>query len=126
MTSNHAVKSAETVDLTVGRGNMCPPTGGEGFGNSVMKNGKSMLEMNELRSNENYLTANKRKFEGQSTRSVVFELFEQQRFWTVKELRGVSDRLEKELCPVLSESCKFHRSSEQKGTWELKKEFQMI
>ena len=95
---------------------MHPPTGDEGFGDSTMKHGKHVLEMNKLRSNENYLTSNKGKFEGQSTRSVAFELFEQQRFWTVKELRGVSGRLEKELHPVLSESCEFYRSGEQKGT----------
>ena len=58
------------------------------------------------------------------TRSIVFELFEQ-RFYTVKELRSVSSRLEKELHAALSESCEFDRSGEQKGTWELKKEFQM-
>lgn len=118
------MKSVETVDLAVGKGNL-HPTGSEGFGDSIMKHGKSVLEMNELRSNEN-ISGNKRKiYEGQSTRSIVFELFEQQRFWTVKELRTVSGRLEKELRPVLSELCEFHRSGEQKGTWELKKEFQM-
>jgi len=124
VTSNRVVKSVETVDLAVGKGNL-HPTGSEGFGDSIMKHGKSVLEMNELRSNEN-ISGNKRKiYEGQSTRSIVFELFEQQRFWTVKELRTVSGRLEKELRPVLSELCEFHRSGEQKGTWELKKEFQM-
>ena len=133
VTSNRVVRSLETVDLTVNRGNnIRPPTGGEGFGDSIMKHGRSLLEQNEMRfsndnsnNNNSMIAGQKRKFEGQSTRSVVFELFEQQRFWTVKELRSVSGRLEKELRPVLGELCEFHRSGEQKGTWSLKKEFQM-
>jgi len=122
VTSNRVVRSLETRDRNIGRANIRPPTGGEGFGDAIMKHGKTMLEFNERSSEDR---GKRRKFEGQSTRSVVFELYEQQRFWTVKELRSVSGRLEKELRPVLSELCEFRRSGEQKGTWELKKEFRM-
>lgn len=120
VTSNRVVRSLETRDRNIGRANLRVDV--EGFGDAIMKHGKTMLEMNERSSEDR---GKKRKFEGQSTRSVVFELFEQQRFWTVKELRNASGRLEKELRPVLSELCEFHRSGEQKGTWELKKEFRM-
>lgn len=96
--------------------------GGEGFGKAVQAQGKRLLEASEREQLDGF---KKHKFEGQSTRSVVFHLFSQKRFWMVKELRNASGRLEKELRPVLSELCEFHRNGDNKGSWELKKEFQM-
>ena len=90
----------------------------------------------------------------QPIRSVVFELFEGQKYWTVKHLTAAAavggavpqslqhqtsnhnsdstttsssnhqNALEREIRDVLKEIGDYHRSGEQKTMWELKKEFQ--
>jgi TFIIF, beta subunit HTH domain len=60
----------------------------------------------------------KRKYEGQPTQSVVFELFSAQPFWSAKEMRQASGCPEKEIRQVLSEIAEFHRSGEHKGMWQ--------
>jgi transcription initiation factor TFIIF subunit beta len=97
-------------------------TTSSGFGGSVQQFGKRLLDaQNNL--DDTFSNSRKRKFEGQPVRSVIFELFEHQPIWSVKELRAESGRLEKEIRQVLGEICEFHRSGEHKGFWELRKEF---
>mmetsp|Transcript_40790 Transcript_40790/g.49670 ORF Transcript_40790/g.49670 Transcript_40790/m.49670 type:complete len:308 (-) Transcript_40790:27-950(-) len=120
VTSDRYVRPVDVSELSM-RG-VTSGLNGEGFGKSVQTQGKKILEASER---ESFDGIKKHKFEGQSTRSVVFHLFSQKRYWMVKELRNASGRPEKELRPVLAELCEFHRNGDQKGTWELKKEFQM-
>ena len=72
---------------------------------------------------------------GQPLRSVLFELFEQQPYWTIKELRtaaihggcdaAAAKRGEAEIRDILrSEIGEYHRSGDHKNKWELRKEFQ--
>ena len=93
-----------------------------GFGDSVQQFGKAILDSQKA-GLEGDLAGRKRKFEGQNIRSVVFELFSMQRYWTVKDMRSASGRAEKELREVLSDLAHFHRSGENKGSWELREEF---
>ena len=93
-----------------------------GFGDSVQQFGKAILDSQKA-GLEGDLSGRKRKFEGQNIRSVVFELFSMQRYWTVKDMRSASGRAEKELREVLSDLAHFHRSGENKGSWELREEF---
>ena len=99
---------------------------GQGFGNAVQQHGKSIIE-----ARENSLIGGNRKrkieiAEGQSVRSVIFELFSSRRFWSVRELKGASGLMEKEIKPVLSEICMFHKKGDHRNLWELKSEYQMM
>jgi TFIIF, beta subunit HTH domain len=75
----------------------------------------------------------------QPLRSVLFELFQQQKYWTIKDLRSAAlsggafasqasinqKRLEGEIREVLREEIgEYHRSGDFKNKWELRKEFQ--
>jgi hypothetical protein len=52
-------------------------------------------------------------------------LYEDKPYWTTKDLRAASGgRPETEIKKVLQEIAIYHRSGEQKNTWELKKEYQ--
>mmetsp|Transcript_19 Transcript_19/g.36 ORF Transcript_19/g.36 Transcript_19/m.36 type:complete len:293 (-) Transcript_19:89-967(-) len=120
--SSRFVRPVETNELSVRKSHSAALTKSmTGFGNAVQQFGKSMIEASEGSMGDN---SRKRKYEGQTTRSVIFELFSQQPLWTVKEMRSVSGRLEKEIREVLSEVAEFHRSGENKNKWELRKEFQ--
>jgi len=100
-----------------------------GFGESVQQHGKRLLEAAERAQAglhaASSLDAKRLKFEGQPIRSVIFELFSHQPYWTAKELRQASGRVEKEIRPVLHELCNYIKNGEHKGMWELKNEFQM-
>ena len=75
---------------------------------------------------------------GQALRSVLFELFEQQPYWTIKELRQAAvaggcdaanhnnnKRAEAEIRDILrSDIGEYHRSGDFKNKWQLRKEFQ--
>ena len=74
-----------------------------------------------------------RKFSpDQPMRSVIFELFEEQKYWTVKDLKAAAaqggavstKKSETEIRDVLREIGEYHRSGDHKTMWELKKEFQ--
>jgi hypothetical protein len=100
-----------------------------GFGESVQQHGKRLLEAAErvqagLHAASS-LDAKRLKFEGQPIRSVIFELFSHQPYWTAKELRHASGRVEKEIRPMLHELCNYIKNGEHKGMWELKNEFRM-
>jgi hypothetical protein len=133
------VKSVDASELTLktglgraaGGGATTGGTGNAGFGDSVQKQGKRLLEARDRAAAgiggaySEQAESLKRRFEGQSVRSVLFELFSQQSCWTAKELRMVSGRSEKEIRPVLQELGHYIKNGERKGMWELKSEFQM-
>lgn len=92
----------------------------DGFGDAVHQYGKRMLEA------ANTPTPQKKaKFtQDQPTKSVIFELFSQQTFWTVKDIKSACGRPETDIREVLREIGDYHRSGDHKNTWELRKEFQ--
>lgn len=127
VTTDRFVRPVDTSELSMkaGRG-AGAGTSDAGFGDAVQRHGKRMLEAAERASSAtDFHGIKKQRFDGQSIRSVIFELFSIQPHWTVKELRSSSGRTEKDIRPVLTELCEFKRSGENKGTWELKKEFRM-
>ena len=98
------------------------------FGNAIEKYGQEVIEQKNAADQQALLggvNGKKRKFEpGQSMRSILFELYSSQKFWTVKEIRAACGYPDNEVRSVLQELCEFHRSGEQRGSWELKKEYQ--
>jgi len=130
---NNHVKSVDASELTLNTGlgraaGGGATTAGGGFGDAVQQQGKRLLEARDRAATgmgTAYTENAKRKFEGQSVRSILFELFSQQSFWTAKEIRMLSGRTEKEIRPVLQELGQYIKNGEHKGMWELKSEFQM-
>ena len=114
--SNRYVKQVETTELSV-RKSLAK---NDGFGSAVQAFGLKNKEDTPLDIQDD----RKRKFQDTPTRSVVFEFFSLQPFWTVKQLKEESGKSEKELRAVLSEIGDYHRSGEHKNMWELKPEFQ--
>ena len=109
----------------------------KGFGNAVFQYGKRMLEAAQDRSLTQQQAPSKkaRKFSpDQPMRSVIFELFGQQQYWTVKDLKAAAvaggataagtKRAETEIRDILREIGDYHRSGDHKNMWELRKEFQ--
>lgn len=97
---------------------------GKGFGEAIHQYGKRLLEQPGAPSSQ--LSNKKAKFTAdQPTKSVLFQLFSQQRYWTVKDLKVASGgRPDAEIRDVLREIGDYHRSGDHKNTWELRKEFQ--
>ena len=120
VTSSRFVKPVEANELSVRKSHSAALASSKGFGSAVQQYGKKILEASEGGGDASL----KRKFEDQPTRSVVFELFSNQPYMTVKEMRHASGRPEKEIRAVLAEIGEFHRSGEHKGSWQLRKEFQ--
>jgi hypothetical protein len=108
--SNQVVQQSNRKQLT------------KGFGAAVHQYGKRLLEV----SNQPNTPAKRTKFDPeQPTKSVIFQLFSQQPYWTVKDLKVASGgRPETEIRDVLREIGDYHRSGDHKNTWELRKEFQ--
>jgi hypothetical protein len=95
-----------------------------GFGSSIANFGQKLLSAQRDAQNQVLVQSRKRKFDDtQSLRSILFELFDQQNAWTMKELRAASDRPEKEIRVELAQIAEYQRAGEFKGTWQLKKEF---
>lgn len=109
------------------------------FSNAVYQFGKRKLEAQQASdSAHNAMLAggsNKRARQfspDQPMRSVIFELFESQKYWTVKDLKAAAaaggavstKKSETEIRDVLREIGDYHRSGDHKTMWELKKEFQ--
>jgi hypothetical protein len=95
-----------------------------GFGSAVHQFGKRLLEQANQPQQEQ---GNKRaKFDpDQPTKSVVFALFQEQPFWTIKDLKVASGgRSDNDIRKVLQEIGEFRRSGDHKNSWELRKEFQ--
>lgn len=111
------VRPVEATELSVRKSAM---GNNKGFGSAVMAFGQRNKEDgSSLESNNR-----KRKYVDIPTRSVVFELFSLQPYWTVKELKNESGKPEKELRVVLNEIGDYHRSGEHKNMWALKPEYQ--
>lgn len=122
ITSSRFVRPVEANELSVRKSHSAALSSSKGFGSAVQQFGNRMAEAND--GVEGDPSSKKRKYEGQTTQSVIFELFSAQPFWSVKEMRQSSGRPEKEIRQVLSQIADFHRSGEHKGTWQLRKEFQ--
>ena len=101
---------------------------GKGFGGSVARFGKRMLDAQERKAG--YILPGE-KSSGPAisgidgVRSSLFEFFSKKQFWTVRELRLASGgRLpERETREVLRDIAEYHRTGEHKNMWELKAEF---
>lgn len=98
---------------------------GSGFGNSIAVFGKKLLDAkSEVDMYGAPGAGHKRKFDdSQSVRSILFELFSQQRYWSVKEMIAASGRNEREIRVDLKVIAESKRTGEFKGLWELKSEF---
>lgn len=95
-----------------------------GFGSSIASFGQKLLSAQRDAQNQVLAQSRKRKFDDtQSLRSILFELFDQQNVWTMKELRAASGRPEKEIRVELTQIAEYQRAGEFKGAWQLKKEF---
>ena len=103
----------------------------QGFGDAVHSFGKRLMESQQQQAAA-YKTAisgrngNKkaRRFgPDEPVKSIIFQLYEDKTYWTTKDLRAASARSEVEIKKVLQEIATYHRSGEQKNTWELKKEY---
>lgn len=95
--------------------------GGNGFGDAVHQFGKRMIEAQ----NTTQQTKKARFTADQPTKSIIFELFEQQQFWAAKDLKAASGgRSDNEIREVLREIADYHKRGDHKTLWELKKEFQ--
>lgn len=101
---------------------------GKGFGGSVARFGKQMLDAQE-RSKSMFLgdmkPAGPPIIGMDAVRSALFEYFSKRQLWSVKELRLASGgRLpERETREVLREIADYHRIGEHKNMWELKTEY---
>ena len=117
------VKPVATNQVTQNAKRRRNPTDG-GFGDAVHHYGTRMLDNAPTLLSPAFLK--KAKFsDDQPTKSVLFDLFSRQTFWTVKDLKVASGgRPETEIRDVLREIGDYHRSGDHKNTWELRKEFQ--
>ena len=147
VSNNRFVKPVDAPQSVVAkqqrRGAAVPKLGTSGethesatFANAVYQFGKRKLEAQQA--NDSHVASanpNKRARQfspDQPMRSVVFELFEQQKYWTVKDLKAAAaaggavstKKSETEIRDVLREIGEYHRSGDHKTMWELKKEFQ--
>jgi TFIIF, beta subunit HTH domain/TFIIF, beta subunit N-terminus len=110
------------------------------FGNAISRIGKRILEVQEQSNSASPLvqqgnSKRSRQFSpDQPLRSVVFELFQLQERWAVKDLRVAAisggatlanaKKAEAEIRDILREIGEYHRSGDYKNLWELKREFQ--
>jgi len=121
VTSSRFVKPVEANELSVRKSHSAAlKSSTKGFGSAVQQFGKRMNEASDGPADP----TKKRKYEGQTTQSVVFELFSQQPYWSVKEMKQASGRPEKEIREVLSEVGEFNRKGDNQGKWQLRSEFQ--
>lgn len=117
------VKPVDASDVSLARDAAAlKAASGADFGSSVARHGQEAIDAKNDAANAG--VSKKRKFEGQSLRTVLFEMFATQQHWTVKEIRAASGFPDNEVRAALQEMCDFHRSGEHRGSWELKKEYQ--
>jgi TFIIF, beta subunit HTH domain len=111
------------------------------FGNAISRIGRRILEVQEQSSSSGSPLIQQgnakraRQFApDQPLRSVVFELFQLQDRWAVKDLRVAAisggatlanaKKAEAEIRDILRDIGEYHRSGDYKNLWELKREFQ--
>ncbi|OEU14721.1 hypothetical protein FRACYDRAFT_209461 [Fragilariopsis cylindrus CCMP1102] len=110
-------------------------TAKQGFGDAVHLFGKRLMESQQQQAAAYKLALStgqgrngnkRRRFAPEEpVKSIIFQLYEDKPYWTTKDLRAASGgRPETEIKKVLQEIAIYHRSGEQKNTWELKKEYQ--
>jgi TFIIF, beta subunit HTH domain/TFIIF, beta subunit N-terminus len=155
LTSNRFVKPAEVsesvvtkrMDSSTVQGGSSGSSNKRSFGNAVFRYGKKLLESQEAvaaaaATAGHHLggggPAQKRARQfapDQPLRSVLFELFGQEPYWTIKDLKAAAvhggctlasgKRAEAEIRDILrNEIGEYHRSGDHKNKWELRKEFQ--
>lgn len=146
ITANRFVKPMENTESVMSRTAVVPAAlqssksgPPANFGDAVYQFGKRRLEatQNATQTATAAAAASKkaRQFApDQSLRSVVFELFAQQAYWAVKDLKAAavaggathagSRKAESELRDILREIGEYHRSGDHKNMWELRKEYQ--
>lgn len=141
LTGNRFVKPVEATDSIITKQRPSSAnvnSNKKSFGNAVYQYGKRLQEASQ----ETALTAQQgsakkaRQFApDQPLRSVLFELFGQTPYWTIKDLKAaavaggcaaaMAKRGEAEIREILrSEIGEYHRSGDYKTKWELRKEFQ--
>lgn len=121
VTSNRFVKPVEANELSVRKSHAASLTSAtKGFGSAVQQFGQQNNEAIEGPVDP----SKKRKYEGQSTQSVIFQLFSQQPFWSVKEIKQTTGRPEKEIRQALTDIAEFNRKGPEQGKWNLRSEFQ--
>ena len=108
----------------------------QGFGDAVHLFGKRMMESQQHQAAAYRLALStssgrigskrlRRFAPDEPVKSIIFQLYEDRPYWTTKDLRAASGgRPEAEIKKVLQEIANYHRSGEQKNTWELKQEYQ--
>lgn len=111
-------------------------TSKQGFGDAVHLFGKRLMESQQQQATAYKLALStgggrngskkiRRFAPDEPAKSIIFQLYEDKPYWTTKDLRAASGgRPENEIKKVLQEIAIYHRSGEQKNTWELKKEYQ--
>lgn len=111
-------------------------TAKQGFGDAVHLFGKRLMESQQQQAAAYKLALSagggrggskkaRRFAPDEPVKSIIFQLYEDKPYWTTKDLRAASGgRPEAEIKKVLQEIAIYHRSGEQKNTWELKKEYQ--
>lgn len=149
ITANRFVRSMENNEAAMGRTTAVPAaaalassstTSGRPstFGDAVYQFGKRRLEATQNASAIATTAASNKKARqfspDQALRSVVFELFAQQAYWAVKDLKAAAvaggathagtRKAESELRDILREIGEYHRSGDHKNMWELRKEYQ--
>jgi hypothetical protein len=112
----------------------------KGFGDRVLQIGKHILETSSsttTMTNDAATGPSSKKARlfspSDPIRTVVFQLFGQQPYWNIKELKGAavaggyatanSKKADAEIRDVLREIGIYHRSGDYKSQWELKEEF---
>jgi hypothetical protein len=138
ITSSRFVKPVEATESIVSKQRQPPPAPDRNtFGNAVLQFGKRAMEMQQdasLQARQGPSKKSRRFAPDQPIKSILFELFGQQQYWTVKDLKaaavagGATDantkRAETEIRDVLRDIGDYHRSGDHKNMWELRKEFQ--
>ena len=144
--SNRYVKPMEAAESIISKrqqqASAVTASSKRGFGHAVYEFGKRKLEATanqanlgvlELMKGQQPLQKKARQFApDQPVRSVLFELFEIQQYWTVKDLKAaamaggfnIDKKREQEMRDILkNEIGEYHRSGDHKSKWELLPEF---
>lgn len=138
--SNQIVQQSKSKSANINKNKhmntLANSTAKQGFGDAVHLFGKRLMESQQQQAAAYKLAlatgvsrnGNKRvrRFApDEPVKSIIFQLYEDKPYWTTKDLRAASGgRPETEIKKVLQEIAIYHRSGEQKNTWELKKEYQ--
>ena len=126
--AKHLYVPTLTSSFTTDSGNTISASS-HSFGDSIALYGKKAIEAAKeaaQASKQGAAGSKKRKFDaGQSLRSILFELYSTQQFWTVKEIRGACGYADTEIRQELQELCDYHKSGENRGSWELKTQYQV-